>query len=196
MNNFIKVSGRKYTLQFGKYPNGTIAMEAMDKNGEPFLTCTVNWEANFQGDNYAKRFQFPVVVIKNYSENEGMVKVLEDAGVITVGGAYMAGSGGTVEVHGLTEIWQCICNQQLAEQDVTNRDEEIMDRRILVDGDIETTIGSFIDENSLHTGECLLPDDELINIRSLRVGDSYEGGGGAAGTFTVKRLADQAPKVN
>lgn len=105
--------GKECTLTFGRYNNNTIAIEA-EHNGEPYYVCTVNWEANWQGNNqYKKAFPFPAVVIKNYSENEGIVNELFNAGVLQAGGAYLAGSAGTVEVRLLTEKWQLIAKDQL-----------------------------------------------------------------------------------
>jgi hypothetical protein len=108
----VTLFGKKCVLEFGEYNNGTIAITAYNRN-QPFSVCTVNWEQNFEGDNYKNGFQFPAVVIKNYGENEGMVKALEEAGVVEKGGAYLSGSGGKVEARHLTEKWQAICKEQL-----------------------------------------------------------------------------------
>ena len=104
--------GKKCQLEFGQYPNKTITITAIYQ-GHPHWTCTVNWQDNWQGCTpYKKTFAFPYVVIKGYDENEGMVKQLEKAGVIKPG-AYMAGTGGTVQTASLTEKWQKIAKKEL-----------------------------------------------------------------------------------
>lgn len=117
-NPTVKIFGEDCTLEFERYKsNNTIAITAMS-NGEPFTTITVNYEANWEGANeYAKAFPFPLVVIKNYSENHGIVDDLQKAGVIEVGGAYLSGSGGTVEGRKLTEQWIEIAKAQLKIED-------------------------------------------------------------------------------
>ena len=53
-----------------------------------------------------------------------------------------------------------------------------------VDGGVETTtVGEYLAHN-----ECVRGTDEEKAIRSLDVGEKYEGGGGAAPTYYVKRL--------
>jgi hypothetical protein len=101
-------------IEFGRYDNGTVAIQAnLADDSEPYCTLTVNWESNWQGHTpYGEFFPFPAVVIKNYSENEGMCAALEAAGVIERGGAYLAGSNGGVEVRRLTPEWQQEFNRQ------------------------------------------------------------------------------------
>lgn len=111
--NFVLIKGKKCRLFFGRYPNGTLAIEAEYRN-RPFLTCSVNWESNWQGfAAYKNSFPFPMVVLKNYSENEGIIEELEAAGVIENGGAYLAGTNRTVQARKLTEAWQVIANKFL-----------------------------------------------------------------------------------
>lgn len=111
----ITLLGTKCTLKFGLYPNNTIAIEAFTvAEDEPWCVPTVNYESMFTGNNYAKAFTFPAVVIKNYHENEGVYDDLIDEGVITIG-PYLSGSGGTVQSATLTEKWQAIAEQQLKE---------------------------------------------------------------------------------
>lgn len=114
MKKTVLIFNKECTLTFAKYKNNTIAMEAIEANGDPFLMITINYEANWEGTNsYEQAFPFPCVVIKNYSENEGVINDLVKANVITHSGAYLAGSGGTVEVRGLSEEWAAIAKQQL-----------------------------------------------------------------------------------
>lgn len=116
----IELLGQECYLRFDRYiKNDTIAITAINADqtdveyGEYFMTVTSNWEANWEGFTpYGEFFLFPVVVIKNYSENEGIVKALADAGVITPG-AYLSGSGGKVEACMLTPLWQEIAKEHL-----------------------------------------------------------------------------------
>lgn len=120
LKSTITLLGFQCSLKFDRYLNDTICITAIDKDEELFV-CTVNWEANFNGaTTYAKTFPFPAVVIKNYSENEGMIDALQQAGVIQKGGAYLSGSGGTVEARLLSVEWQAECAKQLllAKQDI------------------------------------------------------------------------------
>lgn len=60
---------------FGRYGNGQTAIKLIDSaDGFPFATATVCVE-----DNLLKEDE---VAIKNYSENEGILESLIDAGII------------------------------------------------------------------------------------------------------------------
>lgn len=72
------VKFQKYTceLDFGKYSNGRIGIDLVDKKtGELVLGATVNIPEEQLGDGE--------VIIKNYSENEGVLDALISAGVIS-----------------------------------------------------------------------------------------------------------------
>lgn len=110
----VTILGTACHLSFEVYRNQTLALEAITKDtGELYATLSVNWQQNFEGADYAKRFKFPLIIIKDYSENEGVYKDLVDAGVLKKGGAYMAGTGGKVHVAILSDEWQEIAKQQL-----------------------------------------------------------------------------------
>lgn len=113
----ISLQGNSCYVQFGKYANGTLAMQAfVEETHEPYATLTINYEANWEGAKpYAKAFKGPVVVIKNYAENEGLLDDLVKANVITRG-AYLAGSRGGVEACQLTPEWEAVANEQAALQ--------------------------------------------------------------------------------
>jgi len=108
----VKLLGAQCTLRFGRYTNNTIAIQAYNSEGELWCVPTVNYEKFFEGFNYKKSFKFPAVVIKNYSENEGIYDQLIKEGVI-LQGLYLSGSGGTVQCAVLTEKWQEIARKQL-----------------------------------------------------------------------------------
>jgi len=114
MNKPIKVFGKNVTVSFFKYKNKTVCL-SLERNGEPFLTASVNYEEFWEGGMpYKKAFPFPCVVLKNYAENEGIIKELVEAGVINKGGAYLSGSGGTVEVRTINESWIEYAKQQIS----------------------------------------------------------------------------------
>lgn len=115
-SDVVIIKGVECHIEFGRYRNGTVAMQATIADqtdlefGQPFATLSVNWEANWQGATpYAEFFKFPSVVIKNYSENEGILDDLVKAGVLTRG-AYLGGSNGKVEACLLTPKWEKIAS--------------------------------------------------------------------------------------
>ena len=62
-------------MQFGKYPNGRTAIELVDyKTYEPIATATVNVPGIPLKENE--------IIIKNYSENQGMFQALFNAGIV------------------------------------------------------------------------------------------------------------------
>jgi len=62
-------------LQFGEYNNGRTAIELIDKkNGEPVLVATVNIPQ--------EKLDKDEIIIKNWSENEGILDVLQKAGIV------------------------------------------------------------------------------------------------------------------
>ena len=62
-------------LQFGRYPNGRTAIELVDyKTYEPIATATVNVPKIILEENE--------IIIKDYSENQGMFQALYNAGIV------------------------------------------------------------------------------------------------------------------
>lgn len=109
----VNLLGIDCTLIFGFYQNNTICIEAHRlSDNEPWCTPTINWEQNFEGIDYAKAFQFPCIIIKDYSENEGVYNDLVNGGVINHG-VYLSGSRGTVQAALLTDEWEKIAKKQL-----------------------------------------------------------------------------------
>lgn len=73
----VKFKGWNCKLEFGYYQNGSPAITLVDaEDGSPVAKATVNIPqyTSMLGDNQ--------MFIKNYSENEGMLKTLVDAGVV------------------------------------------------------------------------------------------------------------------
>lgn len=61
------------SITFGRYSNGRLAIQLMTDEG-PMATATVNVPEASLPENY--------VCIKDYSENEGMLSALIEAGVV------------------------------------------------------------------------------------------------------------------
>lgn len=102
------INKKRCILELGKYPNGTTAITAYDLKGEPWWTCSINWEDNWNGlAKYKKLFKFPNVVLNGMNENEGVPQSLEKAGVVELG-AYMERTMGKVQTAMITEKWQKI----------------------------------------------------------------------------------------
>lgn len=72
----VKYKSWKCYLEFGEYPNGRKAIELMNaKDGDPVLVATVNLPNEF--------IELDEVIIKTYSENDGVLEVLINAGVVS-----------------------------------------------------------------------------------------------------------------
>jgi len=69
----VKFLGAECDVVFGEYENGRTAIR-LTENGSPFATATIN-----DPDMDLKSNE---VIIKNYSENNGMVDALVEAGVV------------------------------------------------------------------------------------------------------------------
>jgi len=110
--NTIVIFKTECRLEFALYQNNTVAILAHNLEGELFCVPTVNWEKNFQGQNYRKLFQFPFVAIKDYGENEGVLADLVKANVI-IDGCYLSGTYGKVHLCSLTELWQDIAQHEI-----------------------------------------------------------------------------------
>lgn len=78
MNSFTTVKFKKWIcfIEMGTYPNGRKAIELVNaKNGEAVLVATINVpEVEINGDE---------VIIKNYTENEGVLDALIKSKVIS-----------------------------------------------------------------------------------------------------------------
>jgi hypothetical protein len=57
----------------GEYSNGNTSIELFDEVDGPIAVATVNLDVSLPNDQ---------AYIKNYSENEGMLDALEDAGIV------------------------------------------------------------------------------------------------------------------
>lgn len=75
MGKTVSFAGYTCTVVEGRYSNGRIALQLMDEEG-PVAVGTVNVEdVEIPSD---------CVIVKNYSENEGMLEALQQAGIVGV----------------------------------------------------------------------------------------------------------------
>lgn len=71
----VELFGTKCNVDLsGKYSNGRQAIKLITEEGEPYCMATVNVPALALANDE--------VIIKNYSENEGVLEVLSRAGII------------------------------------------------------------------------------------------------------------------
>ena len=65
--------GEELTPVLNRYVNGQTAIQLLDRDGAPFMMASVAHDVNIDND---------CVIIKNYSENEGIMEALIEAGII------------------------------------------------------------------------------------------------------------------
>lgn len=66
--------GEACSVKLGKYPNGRTAIELICEDGSPMATATINIPEIVLEPNE--------VILKTYSENEGMLEALREAGIV------------------------------------------------------------------------------------------------------------------
>jgi len=82
-------------VEYGEYLNGGTYIELIDtEEGEPYMTATV-WVEGLKDNE---------VAIKNYSENEGILQVLIDAGIISEPKRIIQSGFVAIHVCGLTSV--------------------------------------------------------------------------------------------
>lgn len=74
MAKFVDLKLSSIQFKYAKYNNGRVAIMATDE-GHPLCKCTINIPDIFVADNE--------VIIKDYSENEGILQDMIDLGIIT-----------------------------------------------------------------------------------------------------------------
>ena len=104
----ISLFGYVCEIHMAKYFNGAVALEAIDtEDGMPYMRITTNVEEHWhrvyagQGKEYP---MFPMIVIKDYSENAGVANQLVSQGVI-LGYVNIPDSGGMFKLAELTPEW-------------------------------------------------------------------------------------------
>ena len=73
MTKTVIFRGEELTPVIGQYVNGQTSIQLIDQNGEEFLTASVAHDITIGTDQ---------VIIKNYSENEGILEALIQSGII------------------------------------------------------------------------------------------------------------------
>lgn len=69
----VNFNGEELTPVIGQYANGQTSIQLNDSNGMAYMTASVAHDINIQKDE---------VIIKNYSENEGILEALIEAEII------------------------------------------------------------------------------------------------------------------
>ena len=70
----VKRNGEMCTVDIAQYGNGRPAIQLMAPDGQVMSVATVNLPKAEIGDTH--------VCVKNYSENDGLLEILQNAGVI------------------------------------------------------------------------------------------------------------------
>ena len=73
MTKTVNFHGEELTPVIGQYANGQTSIQLIDQNGYEFLTASVAHDIAIGTDQ---------VIIKNYSENEGILEALIQSGII------------------------------------------------------------------------------------------------------------------
>jgi hypothetical protein len=73
MTKTVKFNGEELNVKMAKYENGQNAIQLIDQDGMPYMTASVGHAINISDDD---------VIIKDYSENEGIMASLIEAGII------------------------------------------------------------------------------------------------------------------
>ena len=92
MDKTIQFLGYNGYVEFSQYPNGRTAILLKCDDGSPLATATINLPEVELNDGE--------VIIKNYSENSGIVNALVNAGVVEFGRPIQVGSFGA-------DCWIC-----------------------------------------------------------------------------------------
>ena len=69
----VNFNGEELTPVIGQYANGQTSIQLNDSDGMAYMTASVAHDVNIADD---------CVIIKNYSENEGILQALIEAGII------------------------------------------------------------------------------------------------------------------
>ena len=72
----VKFLGEELTPVMSRYANGQNSIRLVDSDGMPFMTASVAI------DHELVQLEDDEVIIKNYSENEGILEALIEAGII------------------------------------------------------------------------------------------------------------------
>jgi tRNA A37 threonylcarbamoyladenosine synthetase subunit TsaC/SUA5/YrdC len=74
-NNVVTINGIECSVVFGEYGNNRVAIQLVTNSGEPYMTATINIPKEPLGKDE--------VIIKNFSENEGILQALIASGHIS-----------------------------------------------------------------------------------------------------------------
>tara|TARA_R110002073_G_C9206384_1_gene558557 strand:+ start:253 stop:567 length:315 start_codon:yes stop_codon:yes gene_type:complete len=78
----VNFNGEDLTIVMGKYANGQNSIQLMDDEGHPYMTASVAYDSGVLDEIYNIKLEKDSVIIKNYSENEGILEALIEAEII------------------------------------------------------------------------------------------------------------------
>jgi hypothetical protein len=91
INNKVEFCGFTCSVEISMYPSGNISVTLNDvEDGCPVATATINTNVELPSKRH--------IVIKNYSENEGILEALEEAGIVRRTGGFVAAGFGQCPV--------------------------------------------------------------------------------------------------
>jgi hypothetical protein len=83
INTKVEFCGFTCSVEISMYSNGNTCVTLNDvEDGSPVATATINTSAELPSKRH--------IVIKNYSENEGILEALEEAGIVKQTGSFVA----------------------------------------------------------------------------------------------------------
>ena len=82
MTKTVNFMGEELNVKLSKYANGQNAMQLVDQDGMPFMTASVAYDSGVLDEIYNIKLEKDSVIIKNYSENEGILEALIEAEII------------------------------------------------------------------------------------------------------------------
>jgi hypothetical protein len=83
ITNKVEFCGFTCSVEISMYPSGNTAVTLNDvEDGFPVATVTINTKVELPSKRH--------IVIKNYSENEGILEALEEAGIVKRTGRFVA----------------------------------------------------------------------------------------------------------
>tara|TARA_R110000868_G_scaffold317424_1_gene578248 strand:- start:70 stop:384 length:315 start_codon:yes stop_codon:yes gene_type:complete len=70
------------TVVMSKYANGQNSIQLIDDEGDPYMTASAAYDSGALAEIYNIKLEHDSVIIKNYSENEGILETLIEAEII------------------------------------------------------------------------------------------------------------------
>ena len=78
----VKFNGEELAIVMGQYANGQVSIQLRDQDEMPYMTASVAYDSGVLDKIYNIKLEKDSVIIKNYSENEGILEALIEAEII------------------------------------------------------------------------------------------------------------------